>query len=185
MIFLLLSVSALGQVESAQLLKIEVNNVPAAMQDAYVVLDKETWLPLQHVSEGAWEGEFLLLSGLYDEIPQPDVRFLDLHGKEYLVEEGTDVRMTSSAHRLSNLEGILEQDVRVVVSGAIDKDTLVIEDSSGELRYPVFVGSTFVLPALGVGEMASVHVLTEDGIKVSYAFGHDVDLAELEESLSQ
>lgn len=180
-----LALPALAQAESADYMTVHLDDVPATAEDAFLKLDKETWVPLERVSEDQFTGEFLLLSGLYDEVAQPDIRFLDLHGREFTVEEGVKVRITSSTHELHELETVLRENVDVVVSGDIVKQTVVLEDVDGTLLYPRFEGSAFTLPAIGVGQIATVHAKRNNGSAVSYAFGRDVDLAELEESLEQ
>jgi hypothetical protein len=180
---LFLALPALAQVESAAYMTVRLDDVPATAQDAFLQLDVDTWVPLDRVSEDEFTGEFLLLSGLYDKIAQPDIRFLDLHGREFSVEEGVKVQISSSNHSLTNLQAILNDDVDVVVSGDVMKQTVVLEDTDGTLLYPRFEGSAFTLPAIGLGQIATVHAQRNNGSKVSYAFGRDVDIAELEDAL--
>ena len=182
---LFLALPALAQVESADYMTVLVEKVPATAQDAFLKLDEDTWVPLERTSDTEFRGEFLLLPGLYDDVAQPDIRFLDLHGREFSLDEGVDVRITSSNHGLRDLQAILDEEVEVVVSGDVVKQTLVLEDTDGTLIYPRFEGSAFTLPAIGLGEIATVHAQRNNGSKVSYALGRDVDLAELEESLEQ
>ena len=180
---LFLALPAFAQVETADYMTVRLDNVPATAQDAFLKLDDDTWVPLERVSEDEFTGEFLLLEGLYDDIAQPDIRFLDLHGREFALDEGVKVRISSSNHSLTDLQAILGEEVDVVVSGDVMKQTLVLEDTDGKLLYPRFVGSAFTLPAIGLGEIATVHAQRNNGSKVSYAFGRDVDIAELEDAL--
>jgi hypothetical protein len=182
---LFLALPAFAQEDSAAYMTVRLEQVPASVQDAYMNLDEKTWVPLERVSEHEWKGGYLLLPGLYDKIAQPEIRFLDLHGLESSIDERTNVQVMSSTHRFSDLQAILDDGVEVVVSGDVVKDTLVLEDVDGTLRYPQFRGSAFTLPAIESKEVATIHVRTDSGTKVSYAFGMDVDLADLEESLEQ
>ncbi len=180
---LFLGLPAVAQVNDADFMTVHLSNVPATVHDAFLELDEDTWVPLERVSNDQFEGEFLLLSGLYDRIAQPDIRFLDLHGREFPLDEGVDVRITSSTHELQQLQGILSNEVEVVVAGEIVKDTLVLEDVDGALLYPRFTGSSFTLPAIGLGEIATVHAKRNNGSRIKFAFGRDVDIAELENAL--
>jgi hypothetical protein len=133
------------------------------------------------VSGDEWNGEFLLLPGLYNRVSQPKIRFLGIHGQVLPVGDNVGVQMASSAHTPSQLSALLDQDVLVVVSDDVVKRTLVLQEPDGVLQSPRFVGSAFTLPAPKNGELAAIHALTYDGLSVGFNLGFDVNLADLEE----
>lgn len=183
---LLLALPAVADgVESADYMTVKVDSVPADVRDVYMALGPDTWVSLDRVSEHQWTGEFLFLSGLYNSVTHPEVHLLGMHGLDSPAGPGVKVQIISSAHPMDQLQGMFNDSIDVVVSNDVIKESLALEDSEGALHQPQFRGSAFRLPAIDRGDIAVIRVQRDDGSNVKYAFGRDVDLAEIEDELDK
>lgn len=180
LLILFMTLPALGQLQSAEILTVKLDAIPPKAQQAYLALDSRTRVPLEKQSDGTWSGEFLLLPGIYNQIPEPDIVLRDSAGNPFTLSEGMGVHITSSTVDLTQMDDVLEKETVVVYSPDVRR--VVLTNENGQTWRPELAEGMFLLPTIEWGTVTTVRAEKDSGT-TKYAFGRGVDLAELDDKL--